>query len=82
MEVDEVEVVRMKAEDIDGAVETIQKAFAEDPYNRWIYDERSKVRRAGPSAWPPPLPLDLTTSCGSSQRPETTIRSRCVANGA
>jgi hypothetical protein len=33
----------MKEEDIDGAIDTIQQAFAEDPYAVWVYD-RSKVR--------------------------------------
>ena len=44
MDLTELEVSRMTAGDIDGAIETIQKAFAEDPYNNWIYDDRSKVR--------------------------------------
>jgi hypothetical protein len=33
----------MTEADIDGAIDTIQQAFAEDPYNRWIYPDRSKV---------------------------------------
>jgi hypothetical protein len=40
----DLEVSLMKEEDIDGAIATIQQAFAEDPYNKWIYDERPKVR--------------------------------------
>lgn len=36
-----LEVSLMKEEDIDGAIATIQQAFAEDPYNKWIYNDRS-----------------------------------------
>lgn len=32
----------MREEDIDGAIDTIQLAFANDPYSSWVYD-RSKV---------------------------------------
>ncbi|KAF2734102.1 acyl-CoA N-acyltransferase [Polyplosphaeria fusca] len=38
-----IEVTRMTEADIDGAIDTIQQAFAEDPYNRWIYPDRSKI---------------------------------------
>ncbi|KAH7384357.1 acyl-CoA N-acyltransferase [Phaeosphaeria sp. MPI-PUGE-AT-0046c] len=38
-----IQVNRMTEEDIDGAIDTIQQAFAEDPYNLWIYPDRSKV---------------------------------------
>lgn len=33
----------MTEADVDGAIDTIQQAFAEDPYNKWIYPDRSKV---------------------------------------
>lgn len=33
----------MREEDIDGGIRTIQEAFANDPYNLWIYNDRSKV---------------------------------------
>jgi GNAT superfamily N-acetyltransferase len=36
-------VSRMTEADIDGAIDTIQQAFAADPYNLWIYPDRSKV---------------------------------------
>jgi len=36
-------VTPLTAKDIDGAIDTIQLAFAEDPYNLWVYDDRSKV---------------------------------------
>jgi hypothetical protein len=36
----------MTERDIDGAIDTIQQAFAEDPYNNWVYPDRSKVRGA------------------------------------
>ena len=29
--------------DIPSAIETIQLAFADDPYNRWVYNDRSAV---------------------------------------
>ena len=31
--------------DIDGAIDTIQQAFANDPYNNWVYPDRSKVHQ-------------------------------------
>jgi hypothetical protein len=37
-----LQVSLMREEDIDGAIDTIQQAFAEDPYATWVYD-RSKV---------------------------------------
>lgn len=39
-----IEVTRMAEADIDGAIDTIQQAFADDPYNNWIYPDNSKVR--------------------------------------
>ena len=38
-----IQVSRMTEADIDGAIDTIQQAFADDPYNNWIYPDRSKV---------------------------------------
>ncbi|KAF2439052.1 acetyltransferas-like protein [Karstenula rhodostoma CBS 690.94] len=38
-----IQVTRMTEADIDGAIDTIQQAFADDPYNTWIYPDRSKV---------------------------------------
>lgn len=38
-----IEITRMTEADIDGAVECIQKAFAEDPYNKWVFNDREKV---------------------------------------
>ncbi|QDS77123.1 hypothetical protein FKW77_001034 [Venturia effusa] len=35
-----LEVSLMKEEDVDGAIATVQQAFADDPYNRWIYNVR------------------------------------------
>ncbi|KAH0384220.1 acyl-CoA N-acyltransferase, partial [Aureobasidium melanogenum] len=34
-----VEITRMIGSDIDGAVDCIQKAFAEDPYFAWVFTE-------------------------------------------
>lgn len=36
----------MTEADIDGAIDTIQQAFADDPYNNWVYPDRSKVHDA------------------------------------
>ncbi|TLD29728.1 acetyltransferas-like protein [Venturia nashicola] len=36
----DLQVSPMQEEDIDGAIATVQQAFAEDPYNRWIYNVR------------------------------------------
>ncbi|PVI01488.1 acetyltransferas-like protein [Periconia macrospinosa] len=38
-----IQVTRMTEADIDGAIDTIQQAFANDPYNNWVYPDRSKV---------------------------------------
>lgn len=43
-----IEVTRMTEADIDGAIDTIQQAFAEDPYNNWVYPDRSKVQICSP----------------------------------
>lgn len=36
-------VTPLSETDIQGAITTIQLAFVEDPYNLWVYDDRSKV---------------------------------------
>ncbi|MCJ1375196.1 hypothetical protein MMC20_006430 [Loxospora ochrophaea] len=36
-----IEITPMTEDDIPGAVESIQQAFANDPYNHWIYNDRS-----------------------------------------
>ncbi|KAF1989993.1 hypothetical protein K402DRAFT_451601 [Aulographum hederae CBS 113979] len=41
-----IEVTRMTVEDIDGAVDTVQQAFKEDPYSKWIYNEPSQRIRS------------------------------------
>ena len=40
----ELVVHLMREEDIDGAIDTIQQAFADDPYNNWIYPSREGGR--------------------------------------
>lgn len=40
----QVEISRLTEKDIPGAISAIQEAFEEDPYNRWVYDDREKVR--------------------------------------
>jgi hypothetical protein len=42
-------VTPMTEADIDGAITSIQRAFAEDPYNLWVYNDRSKVRARLPT---------------------------------
>jgi hypothetical protein len=37
-------VSRLAETDIPGAITAIQNAFADDPYNHWVYNDRSKVR--------------------------------------
>lgn len=37
------EVTLMTEADIPGAIDAIQQAFTDDPYNKWIYNDRSKV---------------------------------------
>jgi hypothetical protein len=38
-----ISISPLSLEDIAGAVDAIQKAFSEDPYNLWVYNDRSKV---------------------------------------
>jgi hypothetical protein len=38
-----VEITRMIGSDIDGAVDCIQKAFAEDPYFAWVFTESVRI---------------------------------------
>jgi hypothetical protein len=40
-----IQVTRLTESDVQGAITSIQLAFADDPYNHWVYDERSKVNR-------------------------------------
>lgn len=37
-----VEVTSITEKDIPGAVKCIQDAFADDPYNRWVFNDREK----------------------------------------
>jgi hypothetical protein len=49
------EVALMTEADIPGAIDAIQQAFTEDPYSKWIYNDRSKVRSSEePSSSPQP----------------------------
>lgn len=34
-----IKVTRMTPADIDGAIITIQQAFADDPYSNWVFDK-------------------------------------------
>ncbi|PMD58972.1 acyl-CoA N-acyltransferase [Hyaloscypha bicolor E] len=38
-----ISISPLREEDIPGAVDAIQEAFAEDPYNLWVYNDRSKL---------------------------------------
>jgi len=38
-----ISISRITESDIPGAITAIQKAFAEDPYNLWVYNDRSKL---------------------------------------
>lgn len=40
----DIKISPLKEEDIQGAITTIQEAFANDPYNLWVYNDRSKVK--------------------------------------
>jgi len=43
-----IQVTRMKEADIDGAIDTIQQAFANDHYNNWVFPDREKVTPSTP----------------------------------
>lgn len=43
-----IQVNRMTEADIDGAIDTIQQAFENDPYNNWVFPDRSKVNSPSP----------------------------------
>ena len=43
-----VVVTPLKEADISGAIDCIQAAFAEDPYNRWVFNDRSAVSYTDP----------------------------------
>jgi hypothetical protein len=36
-----IKVYALTEKDIPGAIEVIQVAFAEDPYFRWVFDEKN-----------------------------------------
>ena len=42
-----ITITPLTKSDIPGAVTAIQEAFKEDPYNLWIYNDRSKVSEFG-----------------------------------
>lgn len=39
-----IEIVPLAKEDITGAVDCVQKVFADDPYFRWAFNDPFKVR--------------------------------------
>ena len=50
----------MTEADINGAIDCIQKAFAEDPYNKWVFNDRANVREST-LLLSPSLPLSLSS---------------------
>lgn len=68
-----IEVSRMTEADINGAIDTIQQAFADDPYNNWVYPDRSKVCRlhnpSKRSEKAPHLRLNAESRCLGSTTP-------------
>jgi len=38
-----IEISPLKENDIPGAIDAIQQAFANDPYNLWVFNDREKV---------------------------------------
>ncbi|KAF2742048.1 acetyltransferas-like protein, partial [Sporormia fimetaria CBS 119925] len=54
-----IQITPMTEADIPGAIDTIQQAFADDPYNNWIYPDRSKAR---------PIPLSIPISALTHQQ--------------
>lgn len=38
-----IAISRLTESDIPGAITAIQEAFADDPYNLWVYNDRAKV---------------------------------------
>lgn len=43
-----IEIVPLSRTDIPDAVECVQRAFADDPYFRWAFDDPTKVRNVTP----------------------------------
>lgn len=43
-----IQISRLTEADIAGSINAIQEAFADDPYNLWVYNDRSKVRLSTP----------------------------------
>ncbi|KAF7448997.1 hypothetical protein A1F99_060460 [Pyrenophora tritici-repentis] len=69
-----IQVTRMAEADIDGAVTTIQEAFADDPYKHWAFPDPSKVRFFN-------LQLNIILTSSSSLQCEIAYRSQCAADG-
>jgi hypothetical protein len=38
-----VSIFPLREADIPGAIDAIQQAFASDPYNLWVFNDREKV---------------------------------------
>jgi len=38
-----ISISPLKSQDVEGSITAIQEAFANDPYNLWVYNDRSKL---------------------------------------
>lgn len=43
-----IEIVPLAKSDIPGAVDCVQKAFADDPYFHWVFNDPAQVRSPFP----------------------------------
>ena len=79
-------VTPLKEADIPGAIDCIQAAFAEDPYNRWVFSDRSAVSHtdSGSIQFTGPYPVHLTklrltlSAQFSPGRNRVSLRIRCL----
>jgi hypothetical protein len=77
----DLEVHLMRPEDIDGAIDTIQQAFADDPYNNWIYPSKEQVFTSSPFLLPISFQIHLIQTY-SSPPSATAFPSPSAATGA
>lgn len=70
-----IQISPLTERDIPGAITAIQEAFAQDPYNLWVFNDRSKVREiglAGPII--PSFPSLILHAMGSEQSTHLKMR--------
>jgi hypothetical protein len=51
-----VTVTALSEADIPGAIECIQQAFADDPYNHWVFDRKTVYQFPSPLMFHCPAP--------------------------